>query len=102
MRNAQSNTLRSVRLAKRLWGQELTSYYIAALKQLIADHQLSVISGDLTFLCRHWYVTHSGLLRLATRRHCVGILTQPVLKSCDPANSNWVFCATVFKSHKCK
>jgi hypothetical protein len=49
-----------------------------------------------------WYVTHSGLLRLAERRHCAGIHVQPVLKSCDPANSRWVFRAVVYKSRTCK
>jgi hypothetical protein len=47
-------------------------------------------------------VNHSGLLKLAERRRCSGIHTQPILKSSDPLSSRWVFKATVFKSPKCK
>ncbi len=48
------------------------------------------------------YVTHSGLLALAERRNCAGIHVRPVLKSCDPTNSRWVFRAAVYKSRSCK
>src|SRR5207253_8178374 len=43
-----------------------------------------------------------GLVRLANRRRCIGIHTRPLLQSSDPANSRWVFKATVFKSHTCR
>src|SRR6266581_6339550 len=42
------------------------------------------------------------LVRLANRRRCIGIHTRPLLQSSDPANSRWVFKATVFKSRTCR
>ena len=48
------------------------------------------------------YVTHADLLRLAQRRRCYGIHTEPVLALCQPAKSFWVFKATVYKSAKCR
>ncbi|MGH9504090.1 MAG: hypothetical protein ACRD20_14655 [Terriglobales bacterium] len=75
---------------------------LRALKDLIQRHQISVANGDVKYLDGGWYVTHSGLVRLADRRHCAGIHSFPVLKSSDPATSRWVFRATVFKSRTCK
>jgi len=49
-----------------------------------------------------WYVTHSGLLRLADRRHCSGIRVQPVREFCNPQSARWAFRATVYKSRNCK
>ena len=48
------------------------------------------------------YVTHGDLLRVAQRRHCQGIHTEPVLPLCRPGENFWVFKATVFKSAKCR
>ena len=59
-------------------------------------------SGDVKYLNGGWYVTHSGLLRLAERRRCAGIHSRPVLASSDPASSRWVFRAAVFKTRACK
>jgi hypothetical protein len=44
------------------------------------------------------YVTHSGLLRLAQRKHCTGIQTELEANVSNPAHSHWVFKATVLKS----
>jgi hypothetical protein len=60
------------------------------------------MKGDVIYLGGGWYVTHSGLVRLANRRRCIGIHTRPLLQSSDPANSRWVFKATVFKSRSCR
>ena len=49
-----------------------------------------------------WYVTHSGLLRIANRKHCSGILVRPAHQFCDRAGSRWAFRATVYKSQTCK
>jgi hypothetical protein len=65
-------------------------------------HRLFVESGDLLRLDGHWYVTHSGLLRLALRNHCAGINVEPVLKLSDPSVSRWAFKATVYKSKNCR
>jgi len=48
------------------------------------------------------YITHGDLLTLATKRHCQGIVTKPVLALCRPEKNFWVFKATVYKSPKCR
>ncbi len=89
-------------LAKGSWGNLLNRAQVSALNQLSTDLGLSLAMGDLLLLENRWYVTHSGLIRLAQRRHCAGIHVTPALKSCDPSNSRWVFRAVVFKSRACK
>src|SRR5579863_6417177 len=42
------------------------------------------------------------LLRLAQRRHCHGIQTEPVFGLWRPEKNFWVFKATVYKSAKCR
>jgi len=49
-----------------------------------------------------WYVTHSGLLRIAARRACTGIETKLEPTVSEPSVGRWVFKATVFKSPVCK
>jgi hypothetical protein len=65
-------------------------------------YRLFVESGDLLQLDGRWYVTHSGLLRLALRNRCAGINVEPVLKLSDPSVSRWAFKATVYKSKNCR
>src|SRR2546425_6315107 len=101
MKSTQDNFARESRFAKLLYG-DLSKSALSALKELLRRHKISVISGDVKHLEGGWFVTHSGLLRLAERRHCAGIHSQPVLESSDPVSSRWVFRATVFKSRACK
>jgi len=49
-----------------------------------------------------WYVTHAGLLRLASRKRCAGIQVDQVDRSSDPLAGRWVFKAIVFKSTSSK
>jgi hypothetical protein len=65
-------------------------------------YRFSVESGDLLWLDGNWYVTHSGLIRLARRSHCAGIHVEPVAQFSDPATSRWAFKATVYKSRTCR
>ncbi len=69
---------------------------------LATRHRFSVETGDLLWLDGHWYVTHSGLIRLARRNHCAGIHVEPVSEFSDPSTSRWVFKATVYKSRTCR
>src|SRR5713226_1943082 len=85
------------RSAERIWGK-LPWPLLASLQSLTSTYGLSVERGDIICLDRHWYITHSGLLRLASRRHCSGIQVEAVRDFCDPANSRWAFKATVFRS----
>jgi hypothetical protein len=45
----------------------------------------------------NWYVTHTGLIRLATRRRCSGIDVQAIPEFCDALNRRFAFKATVYK-----
>src|SRR5215813_14539110 len=64
---------------------------------LTKRHCLSVAAGDLQFLDGRWYVTHSGLLRIAQRRRCFGIKTELQKDLLDLANQRWIFKATIYK-----
>jgi len=101
MKSDRYNLAREMRFAKSLYG-DLSKSALHAFKELIQSHQISVAHGDVKYLDGGWYVTHSGLLRLAERRNCAGIHSRPVLDSSDPTTSRWVFRATVFKSPTCK
>src|SRR3954470_18180532 len=87
--------------AKSRWGR-LSKYALASLEKLVAEHSLSIFLGDLLYLNGNWYVTHSGLLRLAARDRCAGIRVLPVREFCDSNNNRWAFRATVYKSQLCK
>ena len=84
-------------LARQLWG-EPSRIALRTLRDLTARHSLSVAAGDLQFLEGRWYVTHSGLLQLASRKGCRGIKTILQERLSEVATGRWVFKATVFKS----
>jgi hypothetical protein len=101
MKRTELNFAWETRFAKSLCG-DLPKSAVRALKELTQEHKISVVSGDVRYLNGGWYVTHSGLLRVATRRHCCGIHVQPVADFCDKSAEYWTFKATVFKSRVCK
>jgi hypothetical protein len=91
-------TFRSnAKLARQLWG-EPSRVALRGLRELTARYSLSVAAGDLQFLDGRWYVTHSGLLQLATRRGCRGIKTILQDQFSDLTAARWVFKAVVYKS----
>jgi hypothetical protein len=83
------------RLAENSWGR-LSSRLVTSLRTLTSDYSLSVARGDIICLDGNWYITHSGLLRLASRRRCAGIQAEIVRDCCDPTGARWAFRATVF------
>jgi hypothetical protein len=87
--------------ARARWS-DLGGNAVSSLKGLTIDHRLCVARGDLILLEEGWYVTHTGLLRLARRKRCSGIRVQPVRDFCDSEHGRWVFEATVFTSRDCK
>ena len=101
MKSNEHNFARDAKVAKLLCG-DLSEAALESLGDLIRRYKISLVDGDLKYLNGGWYVTHSGLLKLAERRHCAGIHVQPILKSCDLAGSRWVFRAVVYKSRTCK
>jgi len=84
------------RLAEHIWGR-LSSPLSASLKCLTSTYGLSVGRGDILCLDGRWYVTHSGLLRLAFRRHCAGIHVELLRDVSEPRNGLWAFKAIVFR-----
>ena len=99
-----SNTkllLQNVRIARHTW-PDLQKTMLLRLKSYSQEFGFSIAAGDLTLLEHGWYVTHTGLVRLAARHHCVGIQIQSVSEFSDPASSRWAFKATVYKSRTCK
>src|SRR5713101_3463194 len=83
--------------ARALWG-ELSQSALDGLRELIARYGLSLSLGDLQYLDGRWYVTHSGLLRIAQARRCSGITTSLQEGVSDVVASRWVIKATVYKS----
>jgi hypothetical protein len=92
---------RNTRLAKQIWGK-LPRTALAALRELIRQYRLSLVLGDLLYLNERWYVSHSGLLRIAERRKCYGIDVECLKEFSVPPANQWAFKATVYKSRSCK
>jgi len=84
-----------------LWG-EPSRIALRTLRDLTVRYSLSVAAGDLQFLEGRWYVTHSGLLQLASRKGCRGIKTILQERLSDVGTSRWWFKATVFKNPSSK
>jgi hypothetical protein len=80
MKVSAINLAQESRFAKSLYG-DLPKSVWRTLRELIHRHAISVTAGDVKYLNGGWYVTHSGLLRLAERRRCAGIHSRPVLVS---------------------
>lgn len=84
------------KFARKTWGK-LPQIAVRGLEELTRNYALSVASGDLLYLDSKWYVTHAGLLRIALRKRCCGILTLLQEPQSDPIAGRWVFKATVYK-----
>jgi len=91
----------NAKLARQLWG-EPSRLELQSLRELTSKYSLSIAAGDLQLLEGRWYVTHSGLLHLASRRGCRGINTTLQDKVSDFASGRWVFKAIVYKSGRSK
>ena len=90
------------RLAKQLWREGIEQRHFRALRDLTEAFGFSIARGDIQLLNGNWYVTHSGLLRLAYRYRCSGIRVQPIREYCNSGASRWVFKATVYMSPSSK
>jgi hypothetical protein len=93
---------RNLRLARSRWGKHLGVALEQALAVWSEELRISIESGDLLLIEGKWYVTHSGLLRLARRKKCCGIHVDMAPEFCDPRSSRWACRATVYKSPTCK
>src|SRR5256714_15587557 len=99
MRNPGSPFEANRKIARRLWGK-LSFIGSTTLRELSENHGFSIACGDLQMIAGHWYVTHTGLLRLASRKGCVGIAVQPAKAWCNATSGRWAFKATVYKTQK--
>src|ERR1700719_4425081 len=91
---------KNIRMARHWKGNNFGVLEIEGLRELTLKFGFSLSLGDLTYLGGGWYVTHAGLVRLASRKRCVGIAGQQVLKPCDQSTGRWIFKATVYKSSR--
>ncbi len=83
--------------AKRQY-PDLPKQQLSILRDLTATLHLSIFRGELLYFSGKWYVSHSGLLRIAHRRRCVGIDTEIEQHTTEASVGRWVFRATVHKS----
>ena len=97
-RHSLENIFRSnLRHARGVWG-ELRASARRSLRDLSYAHALSVAAGDLQLLDGRWYVTHAGLLSIASRSGCSAITTTIDHSASEPSIARWVFKATVYKA----
>ena len=92
----------NLRFVKRFVSQNLPPVLLEQLRELTRSFSLSLKCGDVLLLSGGWYVTHTGLIRLAKRSRCSGIQVQPVRQLSDQATSRYTFRATVYKSALCR
>ena len=91
----------NVRIARRRW-PGLDKMLALALRDLTLKHGFQLEHGDIQLLENRWYVTHTGLLGLASRRGCAGIEVCPITEFSAPQENRWVLKATVYTSATCR
>src|ERR1019366_1554370 len=98
-RTRSHNILReNLRLARQLVGGTLPARLSESLKNLSRDFDFSLSNGELQVISNSWYLTHTGLVRLARRKRCRGIHVEAIDSLCDSAASRFVLKATVYPS----
>jgi hypothetical protein len=90
--------LENVRATRRILNHDLTPRLTAHINTLTRDFGFCVQAGELQIIDGSWYVTHTGLLRLARRKHCRGIHVEAVESLSDSASGRYVLKATVYPS----
>lgn len=98
----QKLTTLNRRMAKSRWGALLSQAHLSTLAELTKQFEFSLAMGDVLLLGGNWYVTHTGLIRLARRSRCAGIHVRPVPEFSDSGAQRWAFEATVYKSRACR
>ena len=92
----------NLRLARFRWKGNLSPSSTQLLKRLTNHFQFSIAEGDIIWLEHGWYVTHTGLIRLARRNRCAGIHTKPVADFCSAQTQRWAFEAIVYTTKACR
>jgi hypothetical protein len=91
-------TRENIRCAKKLIGGEFSRGLGQSLKWLSEEFGFSLRKAEIQYLDKSWYVTHSGLIRLARRKKCRGVQVEAINSLCEPASGRYVMKATVFPS----
>jgi hypothetical protein len=76
----------------------LPKQQLSLLRDLTLTLHLSIFRAELLYFGGKWFVSHSGLLRIAHRRRCMGIDTEIEQQTTQAGLGRWVFRATVHKS----
>ena len=98
--NRNSHLVReNLRLVKQLY-PELAEGNFRSLRELTRTLGLSVSMGEIQLINGRWYVSHSGLIRIAQRKRCLGINTVLDEQQSSRLANRWVFRATVHKSRR--
>ena len=84
----------NIRLARKT--ALFSSRAIDLLASMTREFRFSFKAGELQIIDGNWYVTHTGLLRLARRKRCSGIHVEAVDSLSDPGSNRFVLKATVF------
>ena len=84
----------NISAAKRIY-PGITKAQLVMLRNLTTTLNLSIRMGELLQINGKWYVSHSGLIRIAHRRRCRVIETQLVQEMTDASAARWVFRAMV-------
>lgn len=93
---------RNLRWARAKWGQLFGKRDHRFLRTLTEQYQFSIADGDIILLQNGWYVTHTGLIRLARRSRCAGIHTISIPHFCNLQTQCWAFKATVYRTSNCR
>jgi hypothetical protein len=101
MRRTGNSVQAEMRIARQTWS-DLGADSLRDLHSLLLIYKFSVTRGEITRIDNRWYVTHAGLLQLASRRKCRGIRTFLQERLSDPAANRWVFRAVVYKGPNSK
>jgi hypothetical protein len=103
-KNSPRRNLVAVNLkdANMLWGTLVNPVLLSTLEELSTRYGFSLAMGDVMLLDNRWYVSHTGLIRLARRNRCAGIHVRPVPEFSDPSTQRWAFEATVYRSRTCR
>src|SRR5271166_2473492 len=88
----------NLRFAHRLITGTLPIRLAESLKTLSQDFDFSLRRGELQLLNNSWFVTHTGLVRLARSKRCRGIHVEAVDSLCDSSANRFVLKATVYPS----
>jgi hypothetical protein len=81
---------------------EISKRQVLALRDITTKLGVSVAGGELVLIDGAWYVTHSGLLRIAARKRCLGMRAQLISDFCDINSSRFAFRAIVYTTPTCK